>query len=274
MTHSRETFWPSNVVSGLSFLRATFYNQRFSRHTHDHFVVCVNVEGAHRSWYRGGTITVPAGKIGIVNPNEVHTGESVAGTAWRYRAFYPSAELFQAIAADRAGRPAPAPAFRSPPIDDPELAVRLLRAHLRCEREVNPLDIEVEVTTVLTLLLARHANGEHPEPRIGQERVVVQRVREYLDAHLADRPRLDDLAALAEFSRFYLLRVFRAEAGLAPHQYLTQIRVERAKQLLAAGWPISQVATAVGLSDQSHLNRRFKRLVGITPGQYAASVRN
>jgi AraC-like DNA-binding protein len=50
---------------------------------------------------------------------------------------------------------------------------------------------------------------------------------------------------------------------------LIQMRVFRAKQLLAAGVPIAQAAFDTGFTDQSHLNRHFKRLVGITPGQYA-----
>jgi AraC-like DNA-binding protein len=46
------------------------------------------------------------------------------------------------------------------------------------------------------------------------------------------------------------------------------MRVEKAKQFLKRGMAVAEVAIAVGLSDQSHLNRHFKRIVGVTPGQY------
>jgi len=65
-----------------------------------------------------------------------------------------------------------------------------------------------------------------------------------------------------------LLRVFRKELGIPPHAYLTQVRVLRAKKLLSVGIPIAQVAWETGFADRSHLNRHFKRLVGVAPGQY------
>ena len=51
--------------------------------------------------------------------------------------------------------------------------------------------------------------------------------------------------------------------------YLEMVRVERARALLRQGEPISRVAFDTGFSDQSHLTRRFKRVVGVPPGQYA-----
>ena len=50
--------------------------------------------------------------------------------------------------------------------------------------------------------------------------------------------------------------------------HLTQIRIERAKTLLTRGWPVAHVAVETGFFDQSHFTRRFKRIVGVTPGQY------
>jgi AraC-like DNA-binding protein len=59
---------------------------------------------------------------------------------------------------------------------------------------------------------------------------------------------------------------------MAPHAYLNQIRLERARQLLSAGEPSAQVAAATGFVDQSHLTRRFKGAFGVTPGQYRAAL--
>jgi AraC-like DNA-binding protein len=66
-------------------------------------------------------------------------------------------------------------------------------------------------------------------------------------------------------------RLFCRAIGLPPHLYLTQVRVLQAKKLLAQGWAIAQVAQEVGFSHQSHLNRHFKKIVGITPKQYQNS---
>jgi AraC-like DNA-binding protein len=62
---------------------------------------------------------------------------------------------------------------------------------------------------------------------------------------------------------------FTKQVGLPPHVYLNQVRVNRAKQLLADGQPIALVAYETGFADQSHLTRHFKRLFGLTLGQYS-----
>jgi len=267
-----EAVWQITVMPGLSLLKATFTTQRFPRHSHEHFVVCVNLAGAHSSWYRGATVTIPEGGIGVVNAGEVHTGERRSSTPWCYRAFYPSPQVLQDIASEWTGRPAPVPAFPGVVIQDPDLTARLCRTHRVCEQAVDPLEVDVEVMAAFGLLVAAHAEGGLPCPSPRRERDAVRRAREFLHANLAGGPQLADLASLTGLSRFHLLRVFRAETGLPPHEYLTQLRIERAKQLLSAGVPISNVAVAVGFSDQSHLTRRFKRLMGVTPGQYAAGT--
>ncbi len=59
--------------------------------------------------------------------------------------------------------------------------------------------------------------------------------------------------------------------GVPPHAYLTQLRIARAKQLLARGTPASEVAARVGFFDQSQPSRHFRRAVGTTPGRFAAA---
>ena len=70
-------------------------------------------------------------------------------------------------------------------------------------------------------------------------------------------------------------RQFKASTGLPPHQYLIARRVERAQQLLQQDRDLSlaEIAACVGFSDQSVLTHHFKRLVGVTPGQFRRSAR-
>jgi AraC-like DNA-binding protein len=68
---------------------------------------------------------------------------------------------------------------------------------------------------------------------------------------------------------YRLARTFKAEVGLAPHAYQIQLRVLRAKQMLAAGCRIAEAADECGFYDQAHLTDQFKRHVGVTPGGYS-----
>lgn len=105
-----------------------------------------------------------------------------------------------------------------------------------------------------------------PEPSLPAHPVDV--IRAYLEAHLADRVTLAELARETGLTDYAVLRGFRRATGIPPHRYLTQLRVRRAGELLRAGQSPVMVARAVGFADQSHLNRHFRRLVGVTPGAY------
>jgi AraC family transcriptional regulator len=96
----------------------------------------------------------------------------------------------------------------------------------------------------------------------------LRRVLAFIDEHIDQPLTLSSLAMVANLSPSYLIRQFKHTTGLAPHQYLIQRRVDRAKELLVAGkLTIAEVAASVGFADQSHLNRHFKRLLGVSPRQ-------
>ena len=98
----------------------------------------------------------------------------------------------------------------------------------------------------------------------------VARTRDALHERFADEVPLEQLAVLAGMSKCHLVHLFHKEVGLPPHAYQIQLRVARARVLVAAGVPLAEVATMTGFADQSHLTRLFKRVVGMPPGQYAA----
>lgn len=266
----RAIYWRATDLGNLDLLRATFVKHVYARHTHEGFALGVIERGAEAFRYRGASHRAPAGSVVLINPDEAHTGQAAEATGWSYSMFYPEAELLRKVASELAGRECAVPYFPEPVVADPPLAGLLRRLHLLLERSDATLERESQLFAICAYLLVRHA-AERPERRaVKGEPGRVALVRSYMEAHLEDNVNLDELARLTNLSPFHLLRVFQHETGLPPHAYLTQLRVGRAKHLLAAGMPIPQVAQVTGFTDQSHLTRHFKRLVGVTPGQYAA----
>lgn len=105
----------------------------------------------------------------------------------------------------------------------------------------------------------REVEGGLPKHKLQQ---VIDYIHDYLEQDLS----LVDLAALVQMSPHYFARLFKQSTGLTPHQYVIRTRVERAKQLLLQGkLTIAQIAYSVGFAHQSHLNRHFKRHLGVTP---------
>jgi AraC-like DNA-binding protein len=101
----------------------------------------------------------------------------------------------------------------------------------------------------------------------------VARARELLHARFDAQVSLDELAHAAGLSRFALLRAFSRDLGMTPHAYQVQLRMAHACRLIASAVPIVEAALAVGYSEQSALQRPFRRLIGVTPGEYARALR-
>ena len=95
-------------------------------------------------------------------------------------------------------------------------------------------------------------------------------VLDHIAAHLGEPLSLQGLAAITGLSVWRFATVFRERIGMAPHRYVNLQRVRHAQALLRQGATLASAASESGFCDQSHLSRRFKRLCGMTPGQYQA----
>jgi AraC-like DNA-binding protein len=99
-----------------------------------------------------------------------------------------------------------------------------------------------------------------------------QRIRAFLHARRLDNITLDDVADEVALTRTYVAQVFKRAFHLTPLEYLMRLRVAHARELIARGSRPTDVAPLSGFYDQSHLNRWFHRVVGCTPGEYAADL--
>ena len=268
-----EAEWSLAGESGVGLLRARYVRQAFPRHTHECFVVCVDERGAHGSWYRGANVVVPERALTIVPPDTVHTGVVMPGQPWHYRAMYPAAALIDALAAELGLPAGSTPSFRELSVDDPALTDLFLYAHMRSERSDDELERESLVLSVLMAVIQRHASEARRVNSDAHKIPGVARAMELMRSCYAHRLTLADLARAADTGRYAIIRAFQRHIGMSPYAYLTQIRVERAMALLTAGARVAAVARRVGFADQSHLTRKFKRFVGITPAAFARGVR-
>ena len=119
---------------------------------------------------------------------------------------------------------------------------------------------------------SRHARGK--TVRGGLMSWQVRRLKAHIDAHLAERIRIGELAALVRHSVGHFSRAFKSTFGLSAHDYLTRRRIEVAQDLmLTTREPLGAIALSCGMSDQSHFGRWFRRIVGETPHQWRRTRR-
>jgi len=104
-------------------------------------------------------------------------------------------------------------------------------------------------------------------PKVYLYRRIVQ-AKLFIDDSYSENIDLANIADEALFSKFHFIRQFKKIYGKTPHQYLTVVRIEKAKQLFQADILVSEVCYAVGFESLSSFSGLFKRIVGLTPSAY------
>jgi AraC-like DNA-binding protein len=94
------------------------------------------------------------------------------------------------------------------------------------------------------------------------------RAKLFIDINFASNIDLNKIAGEACFSKFHFVRLFKNIYGRTPHQYLTDVRVEKAKEYLAEGQTVAAACFNVGFDSVSSFAGLFKRRTGLTPKQY------
>jgi YesN/AraC family two-component response regulator len=158
-----------------------------------------------------------------------------------------------------------------------DLAVQALRAgasdYLR-----KPIGVAALLETVARLVASRGepappAAGGGTENRARPVHPNIRRALAFMSEHFAEPISLANVAREAGLSRFHFCRLFHHEIGVPFHEHLHDLRVHRAKTLLADRYlRVSEVAYAVGFNDLSHFDRTFRKMVGRSPSEYRASL--
>jgi AraC-like DNA-binding protein len=263
-------YWRERERDDTCLLAARYGAHVWERHVHEELVLSISEAGTGVCETKDGVECGGPGTFWIFAPGEAHEGFVENG--WHYRGAYLGErslrELAGAFDAERVRT------LQLPPglYRDASLARLLLDAHRCAESDAPLLTRQSAWSLALGTLFTRYVR---PRPRVPEADVSVRRLalaRDYLETHYRDDVCVDELAGLCGLSRFHFMRAFRAEYGIAPHAYLVQVRVNRAKRLLGEGRSATDVALDAGFADQSALTRHFKRAFGVPPGAYARAL--
>jgi AraC-like DNA-binding protein len=217
------------------------------------------------SYACGATHTLPTGTVFLINPGEVHPPGPVVPNGWVLRAFYFSNDFYARLSR---GLELEGVLFSRLFARNELLTRSLLSLHLSLEQSGTQFELESRMLSVFGEIAQHYAQAPLKNLSLKPEHRKVARARDFLMANYRRPASLEQLARIVGLSPYHLLRTFRNTVGLTPHDFLTQIRVEQAKQLLRRGNTISDIAVDTGFVDQAHFPRRFKAIVGVTPGQY------
>uniref|UniRef100_A0AAU2JQK1 AraC family transcriptional regulator n=1 Tax=Streptomyces sp. NBC_00049 TaxID=2903617 RepID=A0AAU2JQK1_9ACTN len=258
--------WQPPVAGIAEVFHARFTEHAYPAHVHDTWALMV-LDGGRVDFGldRERHATGVSDAVILLPPGVVHDGRTVTEAGFRKRVLY----LDTSVLPERlTGAAVDAPMLR-----DPALRERVHGLHLALGRERDPFEAQSRLAFVGERLRWWLA-GRGPVPYGAPGAPVAVQLRELLDARVVRGITLEEAsAALGGVHPTQLIRSFRQAYGLPPHAYLTGRRVARARELLLAGMPAAETATAAGFYDQAHLTRHFGRHVGISPARFARSGR-
>ncbi|HJV24628.1 MAG TPA: AraC family transcriptional regulator [Aromatoleum sp.] len=250
---------------GIELYRAEIVRHAFEPHTHEAFGLGVVERGVERFRYAGSEHLAPPDSIVMMNPDILHTGRAETEGGWRYRMIYIEPDVLAEVSGE------PHWWFSGAVVDNDRTRARNLSALLASLWQARePLAFD-SLLFQFVAALRPHARVA-PVARDDKAQRFTP-VLDYMRAHLSDRIRLEELAAVAGLSPFHFLRRFQAQHDVTPQQMLMALRLHAAKRFLAAGETPARVAAATGLADQAHLTRAFVRRYGVTPARYRRQVR-
>jgi AraC-like DNA-binding protein len=207
----------------------------------------------------------------MLPPGEVHANRKVGCTS---RTIFLQFNALQNAVEQFVERSTPGLDFRPGMIDDKRTVNDFLKIHRSLEGPRFELEQESSLFLFLCQLVTFHSAAKVSSSREGNEGLAIQRTKQFLEEHYAERVLLRDLARLTRLSPYHLNRSFCQQSGMPPHAYQMQLRIAHAKRFLRLGRSVSDAACLVGFFDQSHFVHSFKRSEGVTPSQYVRFSKN
>ena len=131
------------------------------------------------------------------------------------------------------------------------------------------MKIYEKLTALLSLLMEESWDAARLSPGQARSRCDIQSVKDYIDQHYMEKIALDDLARIFFINKFHLTRVFKMHYGISINSYIQQLRITQAKHLLRfSPLPIQTVAQRCGVDDANYFSRMFKKIEGVSPGDF------
>lgn len=263
--------WKPPIAGIREVLHARFVTHAYPRHTHETWTLFVVDDGVvHYDLDRHARCAAPS-DVSILPPYVVHDGRPGTDAGYRKRVIYLEAAV---LGDDRIG----------PAVDAPSITERHLRRRLdQLFTSLECIDDALEAETRFAFLVERlrHLLDRHPRTPSAPASAIpdpsgielAEALRAILDERLFESVTMARAAAEIGASPTRLSRAFAATFGIPPHAYVDARRLEAARARILRGQPLADVALDVGYHDQAHLNRRFKRFLGTTPGRFGEGIR-
>ncbi|MEN6669254.1 AraC family transcriptional regulator [Psychrobacter sp. B38] len=258
-----------NASNQFTLLDAKMSDFSYSKHAHEEYSIGVTLKGRQDFFCQNAFHRSPAGGVIVFSPDEVHDGHSGIGEQLEYVMLYVHPNELQPLFQALGHQTNETPRLKSTLLADAALArYVLLLKQMISYHQSSAIETEQVLFNIAHSLLRHSGRTVDTFNLSSRKDSLLIRAKDYIWANLAEDLSIDAIAAAANMSKYHFIRLFNQQFGLTPYQYVINCRVNLARQYIELGFAASRVALDAGFSDNSHLNRHFKRVFGITIKQY------
>ena len=162
----------------------------------------------------------------------------------------------------------------------PQSAVTLIQHMLREQERMDAYsqDMILSYLSALVLTILRHADAPEAKLKasnsVHSENEIIRRAQQYISGHIREKLSVPLVARMVDVSPSYLTALFHKNLQISPGEYIRRIKLQESKQMIREGnLNFTEIAAALQYSTVHHFSRQFKEKFGITPTEYAKSVR-
>lgn len=200
-----------------------------------------------------------------INPDEIHSCGVLSQEGYKHHSLYISQNTMQELLKDNFNTQLSP--FKNFEFTNKLIYNRLFLLMKYKENFFNKLSWECELIDTINFIIKINTTL-YNENELPSHNLLIKYAKEFIKDNYNQNFSLDDFSKEFNISKFHFLRLFKKHTSVSPHTYQMIRKVEKAKQFLRNGEDISEVAYLCGFTDQSHLNKKFKQLTGLTPGIY------
>ena len=266
-------FVNANSDKSTMVLHATMSDFSYVKHAHEELTLAVTTCGIQEFYCKGSWFRSHPGEIILLNPGDVHNGNPGNNDILKYTMLYLDTEDFYPLMWSATGSQhrqfrIAQNHFKDPALQSLILGLSNIVGGRNCFAvEFDHCRYKIARHLALRMCMATLDSWKKEKDKL------LLKAKEYIHDNVTEDISIDELSQIVNISKYHFIRMFRNQFGLTPHQYILNLKVNQARISLETEAFPSEVAQHFGFFDVSHLNRHFKRVVGLTPKQYQQQLK-